>query len=166
MWFYQAHSGLLKVTSKFEISFHLLLKVRGLARRTYNRKLDKIILPFFFWHFQSLRADSIPFQEMVAGFTGSHHQTSVLLLCHSYQLQLNPIAYLALSPFPRQLWFLSKDQEIMTQLIFSLVLAHCNQVNYFSSWHFFWVLPMGASEYLLWQPICSTRWLYHVLLLY
>jgi hypothetical protein len=46
MGLHQAHSDLLKVTSKFDIAFLLALKVRGLARSTYNRELDKIILPF------------------------------------------------------------------------------------------------------------------------
>jgi hypothetical protein len=41
MWLHQAHSDLLKASSKFDIDFHLSLKVRVLARRTYNREPDK-----------------------------------------------------------------------------------------------------------------------------
>jgi hypothetical protein len=36
VWLYQAYCDLIKVASKFEIKFCLALKVRGLARRTYN----------------------------------------------------------------------------------------------------------------------------------
>ena len=46
MGLHQAHSDLLKVTSKFDIAFLLALKVRGLTKRTSNREPDKIILPF------------------------------------------------------------------------------------------------------------------------
>lgn len=42
MWLHQAHSDLLKVTSKFDIAFRLALKARGLAKRTYDQELDKI----------------------------------------------------------------------------------------------------------------------------
>lgn len=64
MWLPQAHSDLFKVTSEFDIAFHLALKARDLARRTYNRGLENR-------YSQSLCVDSISFQEMVVGFTSS-----------------------------------------------------------------------------------------------
>lgn len=98
IWLLQAHSDLLKVTSEFDIAFRLALKTRGLAK--YNRGLENR-------YSQSLCVDSISFQEMVAGFTGSLHNHMPLDKRLTALSQLPIIVklytYLALALLPRQL---------------------------------------------------------------
>lgn len=68
---YIYHSDLCKIASKFEQSFQLDLKAWILALRTYGQEPDKLVFRFLLKNTWTLWVDTILFQEMVTGFTGT-----------------------------------------------------------------------------------------------
>jgi hypothetical protein len=126
MCLHQAHSDLFKVSKMFEIAFHLDIKMRSLAKRTYKSEPAIKILPFFLRYFQLLMADSLSFQEMVAVFIGflnnyplpNKNSTGTLQvpitlkfesIPSSLPIPKAPMAFLML--ITPDMWLLSKDKE-------------------------------------------------------